>query len=157
VEVGEPMPLPEGQARLMQVVVDRAGAGLPLRARVFSRDAAQEDGEWAQHATALAMAANAAPVAHEPLAQVAQRLTQAQEVAPFYERMRQHGADFGEGFRGMRRVSCGVAESIGEIQLAPEDAQAQHLHPALMDACFHVSAVALDTLPGADDGRIYLP
>ena len=157
VEVGEPLALPEGEARLMQVVVDRAGAGLPLRVRVFSRDAAREDAEWTLHATAMGAAADAAPVPHEPLAEVAQRLTQSREAEGFYDKMRQLGADFGEGFRGMRRVWCGVAESIGEVELAPEGAAAMHLHPALMDACFHVSAVALDTLPGADDGRMYLP
>ncbi|NIM40831.1 MAG: SDR family NAD(P)-dependent oxidoreductase [Hydrogenophaga sp.] len=157
VEVGEPMPLPEGESRLMQVVVDRTGAGAPLRVRVFSRHAAREDGEWALHASALASAASAASAAHEPLSRVAASLTSQREVAPFYDKMRQLGADFGEGFRGMRRVWCGVAESIGEVELAPENLSAHLMHPALMDACFHVSAVALDTLPGADDGRMYLP
>jgi len=54
VEVGEPMPLREGESRVLQVSVDRAAPGAPARVRVFSRDAAREDAEWALHASALA-------------------------------------------------------------------------------------------------------
>src|SRR5690606_15927703 len=75
VEVGEPMALPEGHARLLQVSVDRSGAGAPLRVRLFSRDAAREDGEWALHASAQAGAASAPSADHEPLSRVAATLT----------------------------------------------------------------------------------
>ena len=42
-------------------------------------------------------------------------------------------------------------------RLVAAEAASTLLHPALLDACFHVSAVAMDELPGADDGRMYLP
>jgi acyl transferase domain-containing protein/acyl carrier protein len=156
VEVGEPMPLREGESRVLQVSVDRAAPGAPARVRVFSRDAAREDAEWALHASALASHA-VAPVSSEPLGQVAGALTREIEVTPFYDQLQRLGVDFGTGFRGMRRVWCGTGEALGEIELAPEGASGHLMHPALLDACFHVSAVAMDTLPGADDGRMYLP
>ena len=160
VEVGEPLPLREGEQRLLQVSVDQPQAGGPLRVRVFSRDARRQDGEWSLHASALAAAGATAAAAPSPLASVARSLTREIEVAPFYEKLQRLGVDFGPGFRGMRRVWCGEGEALGEIELGEgvvNDQGKYLMHPALLDACFHVSAVAMDTLPGADDGRMYLP
>jgi acyl transferase domain-containing protein/acyl carrier protein len=160
VEIGEPLPLREGEQRLMQVSVEKAQAGSAARVRVFSRDAARQDGEWALHASAIPVAGAVATPAATPLAEVARTLHQEIEVAPFYEKVRNLGVDFGPGFRGMRKVWCGDGEAVGEIDLTDVvagDAGKYLMHPALLDACFHVSAVAMDTLPGSDDGRFYLP
>ncbi|MEO8057472.1 MAG: SDR family NAD(P)-dependent oxidoreductase [Burkholderiales bacterium] len=162
VEVGEALVLRDGEDRLLQVVVDgEAGATSP-RVRVFSRDAARDDAPWLLHASASAQLASVAAPAVESgtMAAVAQRCTRVVEVGPFYDKLRGLGVDFGTGFRGMRRVGSAVGEALGEIDLTSTvaaDAGKYLLHPALLDACFHVSAVAMDTLPGSDDGRMYLP
>lgn len=160
VEVGEPLPLREGEERLLQVSVEKPQAGLPARVRVFSRDARRTDGDWALHVSALASPGAAAPVVGPSLTEVAKGLTREIEVTPFYDKLQRLGVDFGAGFRGMRRVWCGEGEALGEIELGAgvqNDMGKYLMHPALLDACFHVSAVAMDTLPGADDGRMYLP
>ncbi len=160
VEIGEPMPLLEGEQRLMQVSVDKALGGAPARVRVFSRDAKRPEAEWTQHASAEPLRGAAQGVPVSPVADAAKRLTSEVEVAPFYEKVRKLGVDFGAGFRGMRRVWCGEGEAIGEIVLTDAvqaDAGKYLMHPALLDACFHTSAVAMDTLPSANDGRFYLP
>ena len=164
VEVGEPMVLRDGETRLMQVAVDEAGAGMPTRVRIFSRDAARDDAPWQAHAHAMLTS----PVAATPAAAMTAALTEARarcttivEVPAFYERLRALGVDFGPRFRGMRSVAMGLGEAIGEIEadaaVAAEGEQKFAFHPALLDACFHVSAVAMDSVPGADDGRMYLP
>ena len=161
VEVGEPLPLRKGEQRLMQVCVEKAQAGAPARVRVFSRDAKRLEGEWLLHASATVVVhAAAAASGAAPLVEVAQGLTREIEAAPLYDRLRRLGVDFGPIFQGMRRVWSGEGEALGEIELGEgvlADAGKYLLHPALLDACFHVSAVAMDSLPGTDDGRMYLP
>ncbi|MEO8152052.1 MAG: SDR family NAD(P)-dependent oxidoreductase [Rhizobacter sp.] len=160
VEVGEPLPLREGEQRVMQVSVEKAQGGSPARVRVFSRDAKRPDADWSLHASATVKTGAVAAPPATPLADVAKGLPREIEVTPFYDKLRSLGVDFGPGFRGMQRVRCGEGEALGEIELGLgvlSDAGKYLMHPALLDACFHVSAVAMDTLPGADDGRMYLP
>ena len=163
-EVGEPLVLRDGETRLLQVAVDEAGAGMPTRVRIFSRDAAHDDAPWQAHAHAILTS----PVPATPAAAMTAALTEARarcttivEVPPFYERLRALGVDFGPRFRAMRSVAMGLGEAIGEIEadaaVAAEGEQKFAFHPALLDACFHVSAVAMDSVPGSDDGRMYLP
>jgi acyl transferase domain-containing protein/NADPH:quinone reductase-like Zn-dependent oxidoreductase/short-subunit dehydrogenase/acyl carrier protein len=161
VEVGEALALRDGEKRLLQVSVEKSPIGTPARVRVFSRDAARDDADWALHATAsIAQGASASAAPARPLAEVAKDLVKEIEVAPFYDRLRSLGANFGSSFRGMQKVWCGEGEALGEI--TPDasvlaDAGKYLMHPALLDACFHVCAVALDSLPGTHDGRMYLP
>ena len=158
IEVAAPLPLREGEERLLQAVVDSAGAS--ERVRIFSRDAAHEGEPWLLHASALLQTQGVASSPVLDLAGARQRCTGTVDVPPFYERMRDLGADFGPRFAAMRRVASGEGEAVGEIEADPQvvaEGKAFAFHPALLDACFHVAAVALDSLPGASDGRMYLP
>ena len=156
VEVGEPLALPEGEARLLQVVVD--GAAAQARVRVFSREAGRDDAPWILHASAVSATTPAAAL--PATAQADALCTQAIDVGPFYEKLRGLGVEFGDQFRAMRVARSGEGEALADIE-ATDSVSAQAgdylLHPALLDACFHASAVAMDSLPGADDGRMYLP
>ncbi|ODS52965.1 MAG: hypothetical protein ABS36_15880 [Acidobacteria bacterium SCN 69-37] len=161
VEVGEPMPLLAGQSRTMQVVVDRAGR--TSRLRLFSRDSDAGHEPWAQHASCHAGGStglSADSGDEEALASIATRLPDDVEVGPFYAKLAELGVDFGPQFRAMRLVKAGDGEAIGEIDAAPLLAATRDpyfVHPAVLDACLHVSAVVMDRLPGADDGRMFLP
>ena len=155
-EIGEPMALAATEERVLQVVVDTGPAG--ARVRVFSRDAARDDAPWMLHASAVPATSAAGTL--PPLSSVDSRCEHAVEVAPFYERLRGLGVDFGDSFRAMHTVRSGAGEAVGEIGLHDQvQAGAGNflLHPALLDACLHVSAAAMDSLPGADDGNMYLP
>lgn len=161
VEVGEAMPLPDGESRVMQVRVDQSEGGAPARVRVFSRSAAQDTAPWTLHASATVAAGSVAvPTGTGSLAERIETLPGHSEVEAFYQRMRDRGIDFGPGFRCMRRVRVGEGEAIGEIQFGTDegaDMDKYLVHPALLDACFHASGGATDSLPGSDDGRMYLP
>ena len=160
VEVGEALALRAGGPRVMQVIVDAAQPGPPARVRVFSRDAARNDAEWTLHATAtVARTETVSAPAARPLVEVAAALTTEIAVDAFYEKLRNLGVDFGPGFRGMKSVWCAPGEALGEIEMGDvvkADGGKYLMHPALLDACFHVSAVAMDSLPG-DDRIMYLP
>ena len=161
VEVGEALALPDGESRVMQVCIDQGEGGSPFRVRVFSRLAAREGAPWALHATATVAAASApAPKPVTPLATLIDALPEQLEVDGFYKRMQDRGIDFGAGFRCMKRVRFGAGEAIGEIELGDSlgaEVGQYLVHPALLDACFHVSGGATDSLPGGADGRMYLP
>lgn len=162
-EIGEPMVLRAGEARLMQVIVDRADSVGPARIRIFSRGAVNDDAPWLLHASASASAGVVPadePSAAADLAARAAALPRSVEVGTFYDRLRDIGVDFGPSFRSMTHVRVAVGEALGEIE--PDkgrlpDIDEFLMHPALLDACLHVSAVAMDSLPGMNDGRMYLP
>ena len=156
VEVGAPMILRDRETLRMQVIVDEPGAGAPTRVRVFSRDAARDDAAWTLHASAdiPLHTGDALPLGD------ATACTRSVDVAALYERMRGLGFEFGPSFRALRTVRCGAGEARGEIEAPASlgaDAEQYLLHPALLDASFHVAGVAIESLPGTDDGRIYLP
>ena len=156
VEVGEPLPLPDGHERLLQVVVDDAAG---QRVRVFSRDAAHDAGAMDSPRQRGSRHRTRQPAA-EPLATVAPRCTLTIDVPRLLRKVRGLGADFGPRFRMMQTAASGPGEAIGDVGVHDSvlaESGKYLLHPALLDACFHVSAAAQDRLPGADDGRMYLP
>ncbi|MBI5785600.1 MAG: SDR family NAD(P)-dependent oxidoreductase [Rhodocyclales bacterium] len=161
VEVGEALALRDGEQRVLQVAVEKAAPGSHARVRMFSRDAVRDDAEWILNATATLVPHDAASTPTEPpLAEIAPTLVTPVEVGPFYDKLRGLGVDFGPGFRCMKRVWCAAGAALGEIEPSAgvlADAGKYLMHPALLDACFHVAAVAIDSLPGADEGRMYLP
>ncbi len=156
IEAGAPMILRNREELRMQVVVDEPGAGTRTRVRIFSRDSAREDEAWTLHASAeIPLRTSDALHLGDATA-----CTRSVDVAELYERMRGLGFEFGPSFRILRSVRCGDGEAVGKIEApASLGADAEHhlLHPALLDASFHVAAVAIESLRGADDGRIYLP
>ncbi|MBK7660400.1 MAG: SDR family NAD(P)-dependent oxidoreductase [Betaproteobacteria bacterium] len=161
VEVGEALALHEGEGRVLQVAVEAARDGEPSRIRVYSRDAALAGGEWTLHASASPGTAGP-PALDDPrtLEAIAAGLSDPIDVEPFYDRLRGLGADFGTRFRTMRRAWRAPGEALAEIGIAPElvaEGGRYFVHPAVLDACLHACAVALDTLPGADAGTMYLP
>ncbi|MEP7243281.1 MAG: beta-ketoacyl synthase N-terminal-like domain-containing protein, partial [Gammaproteobacteria bacterium] len=162
IEVGEPMILREGESRQMQVVVEAARDGAPPRVRLFSRDAAQDDAAWTSHVSAEVRLGGSddATALTESFEVAAIRCAEPVDVAPFYDHLRDLGVEFGPTFQGMRTVRRGTAEALGEIDIGPAlaaDAGKFQMHPAMLDACFHVSGVAVDALPGPNDGSLYLP
>ncbi|HYJ97851.1 MAG TPA: acyltransferase domain-containing protein, partial [Burkholderiaceae bacterium] len=159
VEVIEPLLLGDAAPRLMQVVVD--GDGAAARVRMFSRDGGSEQAPWSQHVSAMvAIGADPERPAAFDAAAASARCTSAIDVTPFYERLRSLGADFGPRFRAMVRGCGGAGEAFGDIEATADvasEAARYAFHPALLDACLHVCAVAMDSLPGSNDGRMYLP
>ncbi|MBI3244200.1 MAG: SDR family NAD(P)-dependent oxidoreductase [Chloroflexi bacterium] len=68
------------------------------------------------------------------------------------------GVEYGPTFQGVKKLWRGEAAAWGEIRLAPEAGEASsfHLHPALLDAAFHVVGVALPRV-AEGEGDVYLP
>jgi phthiocerol/phenolphthiocerol synthesis type-I polyketide synthase C len=79
-------------------------------------------------------------------------------VAAFYETLARHGLRYGPLFRGVVELWSGNGTAVGRIVAPPGIAETRDqfvLHPAVLDAAFHVLAAALPQAAGADG--LYLP
>jgi acyl transferase domain-containing protein len=68
------------------------------------------------------------------------------DTTTLYQSLNAQGAEFGPGFRNVRALRRGTAETLAEIFLADSprgESAAYRFHPALLDACFQAAAQAV--------------
>ena len=117
---------------------------------------------WREHATMRA-SSRSGDVARggATFAETRALCTEAIDTHEFYERLSRAGLGFGPIFRGMRELRVGPSQAVGRIALpdgALEGAQQWLLHPAQLDACFHVIGARLAAeRSAADPDVVYLP
>nr|WP_233261551.1 type I polyketide synthase [Vitiosangium sp. GDMCC 1.1324] len=122
-----------------------------LHFQVASRMSDAGRASWRVHARGtLRRAEHAeAPVGLD-LAALRARLGASVPAAAAYSALTGMGLEYGPAFQGLAELWRGEGEALGRVRL-PElagSSAAYRLHPALLDACFHVMAVAL-----ADSGE----
>ena len=154
-----PLVLGEGDGVQVQVVVGEPGEGGERSVGVYSRlegapglDAGLDrDGErqWTRHASgALAPEEEAAADARalELAGSWPPPGAEAVEVDDADERLADVGVEYGLAFRGVRRMWRRGGEIFAEVALGDEQrakAGSYGVHPALLDAALHASALAL--------------
>lgn len=164
VDLAEPLVLPEGEARLMQVVVEVPADTGGQRITVYSRSADGEDEPWQQHARMLAGPVSQGAPTLPSLVQAEAAVpgdVQWAAAEPFYAGLRELGIDFGPAFCGMQRVrTLEPGSALAELTL-PTTLQAEVadylIHPALLDTCLHAGPQAIRSVPGIDPNAVYLP
>ncbi|WP_436764508.1 polyketide synthase dehydratase domain-containing protein, partial [Streptosporangium sp. V21-05] len=80
-------------------------------------------------------------------------------VEDLYERLAEIGLEYGPVFQGLARAWVRPGEVLAEVVLPEQahgDAGRFGVHPALLDAALHASALG-DLLPAPEPGRPYLP
>jgi acyl transferase domain-containing protein/NADPH:quinone reductase-like Zn-dependent oxidoreductase/SAM-dependent methyltransferase/acyl carrier protein len=117
------------------------------------------DGEWVAHCAGSVNAdAIASPEPTETIAQLRGRLTQTVDVESCYARFAGMGLHYGPAFRGMREIHRGDNEALGDVSLPdPLRADGYILHPALLDACFHVLLAAAPEAAPTASPTLFLP
>ena len=89
------------------------------------------------------------------LAQLKSQLESRQDIANYYQSLKQQGLNYGISFQGIKQIWQGEKEALGYIQLA-DDLHSQtsdyQIHPALLDACLQL----IGTVVNVDSG-VYLP
>ncbi len=141
VVMSEPLVLGGEETRVVQVVV-AGGETDTMSAEVFSRPASEAPtSAWTLHATAAIVAAPAG--CDHPAASLEdgrRRCGDPVAVDGYYAELAQIGLDYGPAFRGLRELWRGDGEAVGRVELSPEhaDDDAYVVHPALLDACFHL-------------------
>ena len=140
--------LPEDDLRTVQFVMSPEGTD------AASFEVVSLDGEdWTLHATGslrVSTAAHAEALFDRVDAQA--RCTEAINGADYYERVRDLGLEFGSSFRGIRELWRRDGEALGRVEMPDElvaQASQYAIHPALLDACFHLLGAPLP----ADDSR----
>jgi len=147
--IREPLFLPETGRRRMQLIMEGAGPdGADFR--VCSRDAVSADAAgWRTHVTgrvcsgSASVAATAGAWQRETILGRCPVETSAKE---FYDSLIELGLNFGDRFRGIARIWRGQNEALGELRLPEsigQEAGTYRIHPALLDACFHLLGAAV--------------
>ncbi len=141
--------LPLGaKPRAAQVVIEDE------RASIYSDDGRA----WNLHATATVRADDSLPVGLLDLADIQNRCGADISVPDFYAELRQHGLEYGPTFRGVRKLWRCAGEALGRVELPSEvSANGYIVHPALLDACFHVVAAALPEAATGGTDIVHLP
>ncbi|HET8660025.1 MAG TPA: type I polyketide synthase, partial [Micromonosporaceae bacterium] len=154
----QPLLLPDGRGRVVQVVLDPADAQAPAF-QLVSRDA--EELAWTTHATGTLRADPGSPAAgerHETPAAVQERCAPDDSYVDwFYETGWQHGLELDSGFRWQSRVWRRDGEAL--CQMRPPEAADRldqyQLHPGLVDASFQIVGAALPT--AGQEFDVYVP
>jgi phthiocerol/phenolphthiocerol synthesis type-I polyketide synthase C len=147
------MAFESNQAMQLQTQVERLGDA--CRVTLIGRHAGEPASDWARYASAT-LRPSYTPQTSMPMGEL-HALTQGlqpQTVEGFYERCRRIGLDYGLGLQGLRELWQGEGLSVGYIEmsaLAQAEAQRYFLHPAMLDACFHVAVPFMEqALAGRD-------
>jgi myxalamid-type polyketide synthase MxaB len=132
--------------RRVQVAVGEEAAGRS-RVRVYAE---KGEGEWEQVSEGWLRPAEAAKTERLELESIEARLDKT-ETGAFYASLRSRGLEFGERFRGVKRLWSGEGEALGEIVLTTAtEGTGWQLSPWWLDACLQVVAAA-----GGEE--LYLP
>ncbi|WP_327585127.1 SDR family NAD(P)-dependent oxidoreductase [Nonomuraea sp. NBC_00507] len=150
-----PLVVPEDGGVQIQAVITAGdepdGRALTIHSRL------QDAAEWTQHAQATLTATVPAP--DVDLTRWPPPGAQAVVVEDLYENLAAIGLDYGLTFQGLTRAWELNGEVFAEIALpeqAHPDAARFGLHPALLDAALHATALG-GLLPQPEPGRPYLP
>ncbi|HEX2905542.1 MAG TPA: acyltransferase domain-containing protein [Phototrophicaceae bacterium] len=147
VVIQEALILPEEGFRTVQLVLTPKDADHAVF-QVFSLEGAA----WKRHVTGeIQLHVERPSVAPVSLDALRERCAETVSGADYYERLGRLGLEFGTNFQGLRQVWRRDGEALGQIVL-PEalagEARDYHIHPAFLDACFHLLGAPL---PNSDN------
>ncbi|MDL2082137.1 SDR family NAD(P)-dependent oxidoreductase [Streptomyces sp. GXMU-J15] len=149
----EPLTLAPGQALALQVRIGAPDTDGNRRIGVHSRPVdTAPDRPWTLHADGL-LGTDARPEPEAPLTDWPPADTEELAVEDLYDRLADAGFGYGPVFQGLRRAWRTGTEVYAEIALpeqAHTDAPRYGVHPALLDAALHATALLPldDSAPG---------
>jgi acyl transferase domain-containing protein/acyl carrier protein len=165
--VDQALVIPEEGARTVQLVLS-ATADDAAEFNVYSRALNSPDDPWSLHASGRLRRATSLPDAprHRELDGVHGRCTDEVDGGEYYASLSSLGLEFGPAFQGVKRIWRRDGEALGRIELPSElheQSRSLHIHPALLDACFHVLGAPLSNqepdasylLVGIDSLRLF--
>ena len=159
VEFRLPLFLADDVASLVQFVA-RPESNRRSAFQIYARPSV-ENSKWTSHVNGTCLSKTVAEDgALEPIDLVAatERCATDVPIEEFYSQLAERGLQYGSNFQGLTQLSCGDNEAVGQVA-APEKLTNQVdkyvVHPALLDASFHVLAAAMPEDAESDDP--YLP
>ncbi len=144
-----------GEASLVQLILTPDGSG----GGTFQILSQESDGEvWRTHVSGSINnqeVTTQGPRQEISLGAAQARCTDELPRDSHYERLWKLGLEYGPDFRGVEKLWRGKGEALGLVRLPNGlEVGAYAIHPALLDACLQVSAVAF---AGDQENDVYLP
>ena len=156
--------LPDAAAATMQVLLHPAIDGAH-EFHIYSRAEAEIEAAnaptWLLHASGEIVPTTTVPPVGESLDAIRSRCSERLDAEGQYEEMRGFGGDYGPRFRAMTEIRIGAFEALGTLRLPEserESAASYRVHPALLDACFQLTAAAIRAAgEGEQNEDAYVP
>lgn len=148
--ISEPLVLPEDDRVAVQVILEDG-----VDQREFSiHSKSSSNGQWHKHCSGvLSRNPKMSASTHEDVQSIQKRCQTRIDANVFYGEMRELGLEFGERFQGLRHIWRRDGEALGEIHLPEGLPLTGPIHPAMLDACFHLLGAAN---PDAGQQNAYL-
>ncbi|MGW7823914.1 SDR family NAD(P)-dependent oxidoreductase [Streptomyces puniciscabiei] len=138
----------------LQLVLGRADADGARDFTIASRTSGPCRGPWTRHAGGRTEPGATKAVLQDPgltLATLREHCTTAAEVSTVYAALAAAGIDYGPAFQGLAEGLADRSMALGRLIERPHFGHL--LHPAVLDAAFHVAALPAD----APTGRLFVP
>jgi acyl transferase domain-containing protein/acyl carrier protein len=146
--IREALILPETSDRIVQVLLHVDDGG--TRFEIFSCEESQDD--WLLHASGrLAREERASTTETLDRNAIEARCEEQIGADDYYARLQELGVEFGESFRGLDQIHRRDGEALARVTLPTAlaaEAPAYTIHPAFLDACFHLLGAAF---PSGED------
>ncbi len=171
VAIYEPLFLTEDTPKIFQTILEKKGKTIS-RFQIFSASKEEkEKGIWHHHVSGKISSVSSVSSETNPISlsevkssevkldEIKKDCPQEWEVASFYKDLKEIGLNYGTSFQGIDKLFSGKGKALGRVRLPSSlsnlNKKNSHLlHPALLDACFQVSAVAIAK---GEDSSIYIP
>ena len=149
--IHQAMILPEDGFRTVQLILTPGEGENTAGFRILSLD--KENNSWVLHATGKVESGQANPTSIDfDLEEIKARCLEQISGEEYYEQIYDLGLEFGTDFRGLTNIWKGNGEALGLVQLPKELASESviyQIHPALLDACFHLLGAPLGDIETA--------
>ena len=131
----------------------------PEEGRFEAFSSAGDSATWICHSRGIVMPVKGGRPARVNIDLARERIRNSVPPEDFYARMEERSIDYGPRFRRIQGLWAANRESLAFITTEGlEEFSGYSAHPALLDACFHALAAALDSDPvTAFSGRLLLP
>ena len=154
-ELHRSLALPAGSPRTVQAALARDGDG-NIAFTVHSRSARADPDEWTLHATArfTPESDQDATTLGQDLATLRREVSDEVSRDELYRGLAARGLEYGPSMQGVERVWRRTGDALGRLTLAEglrHEAANYLIHPAMLDAAFHVlAATSVASSPAAD-------
>ena len=150
--------LDENEIKTVQLVLTPE-ENLAYSYQIFSLlDSEKDTPSWTLHASGKLLLGDEKEVSTQPdLATLKAQYKEEMSIESHYQQFHERGMEYGPTFQGIKELRIHEGKALGKIQLAEElisELDGYRLHPALLDACFHVVEAPLTTRSEKD---VYVP
>lgn len=158
--IGQALVVPESGSCATQLVL-HAAENATRKFEVFSEEVSGSTRRWCNHASGrLTFEPSSAPAGDQTFATIRERFRDAVDPQELYTRLDAHGFAFGPRFRNLVEIYRAGSEALGRTRLESSlraQAGVYRIHPALLDSCLQVFAVAAGEEGRGGSSPIYLP